>query len=170
MSIESIDTLAQAVGARLQALGHTVTTAESCTGGLIAGALTSVPGSSAWFHGGLVTYDNALKIEWLGVAPDVLEQQGAVSEAVVAAMAQGALQRAKANWAIAVSGIAGPGGAVPGKPVGTVCLGLARRGQPAVVHTATQHFAGDRSAVREATVAAALRGLLQHLDAATDHA
>ncbi len=162
--------LAEQVGRRLQTLGHTLTTAESCTGGMISAAITSVPGSSAWFHGGLVTYDNAMKTEWLGVPADVLQAQGAVSEAVVAAMAEGAIQRARADWAIAVSGIAGPGGGTPDKAVGTVCLGLALGAGPASILTVTHHFDGDRAAVRLATVEAALRWLQQQLDAFAEHA
>jgi len=128
-------------------------TAESCTGGLIAAACTSVVGSSDWFERGFVTYSNAAKTELLGVDPGLIASQGAVSEAVAAAMVRGALQRAPVQMAVAVTGIAGPGGAVPGKPVGTVWLAW---GTASDVHTELLQLPGDRTAVRSATLTQAL--------------
>lgn len=151
-----------ALGDALRARGWRITCAESCTGGLIAAACTSVAGSSDWFECGIVSYSNAAKIELLGVDPALIASQGAVSEPVAAAMARGALGRAGAALAVAVTGIAGPGGAVPGKPVGTVWLALARLdGGAPVVQAERLQLAGDRSAVREATVRAALARLLE---------
>lgn len=139
-----------------------VATAESCTGGWIAKALTDIAGSSQWFIEGFVTYSNDSKIHRLGVSRSVLQIQGAVSEASVRAMALGALRRTRAQLSVAVTGIAGPGGAVPGKPVGTVWLGWAvRRGRVIRVAVQLKHFRGDRDAVRRKTVRAALAGLLE---------
>jgi nicotinamide-nucleotide amidase len=136
-------------------------TAESCTGGWIAKALTDIPGSSQWFAEGFVTYSNEAKTRRLGVPPRVLGADGAVSEAVARAMARGALVRSGAQVAVAVTGIAGPGGAVPGKPVGTVWMAwAARRGRGIHVVAELKHFRGDREAVRRKTVRAALSGLL----------
>jgi nicotinamide-nucleotide amidase len=149
--------LAVELGAALAARGWRVATAESCTGGLVAGAITAVAGSSAWFDRGFVTYSNEAKVELLGVDPTVIAAQGAVSEATAARMAAGALARSRAMLAVAVTGIAGPDGGSAGKPVGTVCFGWAGRDAPPTAET--RHFAGDRAAVREATVAAALAGL-----------
>ena len=154
--------LATELGAALLRHGLAVATAESCTGGLIAGAITDVAGSSAWFERGFVTYSNAAKTEMLGVRPDTLATQGAVSEATAAEMASGALAHSRAGLAVAVTGIAGPDGGSDAKPVGTVCFGWARRNGG--VDTVTRHFAGDRAAVRVATVEAALRGLIDRLD------
>ncbi len=137
-------------------------TAESCTGGWISKALTDVPGSSEWFETGFVAYGNGAKTALLGVLPAELEQHGAVSEAVVKAMALGALERAGADIAVAVSGIAGPDGGTPGKPVGTVWLAWAwRRGQSVHVQARRKSFKGDREAVRRKSVAGALSGLLE---------
>jgi nicotinamide-nucleotide amidase len=133
-------------------------TAESCTGGLIAAACTAVAGSSDWLEGGLVTYSNEAKTRWLGVPQALLAQHGAVSEAVALAMAQGALQASGAQLAVAVTGIAGPGGAVPGKPVGTVWLAW---GTADGLQAQRLQLPGDRDAVRGATVHAALQRLLQ---------
>ena len=143
----------------LQRRGWRLATAESCTGGLIAAACTERAGSSHWFDRGFVTYSNASKTEMLGVAAAVIGAQGAVSEPVACAMAQGALERSQAELSVAVTGIAGPGGAVPGKPVGTVWIGWARRGR--VAQAECRHFDGDRHAVREATVLAALEHVLR---------
>lgn len=131
-------------------------TAESCTGGLIAAECTALPGSSAWFERGFVSYSNAAKTELLGVDAALIAQHGAVSEPVVRAMVQGALRHSRAQVAVAVTGVAGPSGGSAEKPVGTVWFGWAT---PDGVHTAVQHFAGDRSAVRAATVAHALEQL-----------
>jgi nicotinamide-nucleotide amidase len=153
--------LAARVGRRLLIRRRSVATAESCTGGWIAKALTDVAGSSQWFTEGFVTYSDAAKRQRLGVPGSVLKRHGAVSEASVRAMARGALTRSAAQVAVAVTGIAGPGGAVPGKPVGTVWLGWAtRRGRAIRVAVQLQHFRGDRDAVRRKTVRAALKGLL----------
>ena len=154
--------LAVRVGAALRASGRVLATAESCTGGLIAGAITDVAGSSAWFDRGFVTYSNPAKVEMLGVRPRTLATAGAVSEATAAEMAAGALARSRADVAVAVTGIAGPDGGTPDKPVGTVCFAWTRRGAPSI--TATHHFPGDRAAVRAATVAMALQGLIDRLD------
>jgi nicotinamide-nucleotide amidase len=136
-------------------------TAESCTGGGIATALTDVAGSSQWFDRGFVTYSNRAKQEMLAVGEDTLAQHGAVSEAVVAEMVTGALARSDAHIAVAVSGIAGPGGGSAEKPVGMVCLAWQVSGNEPVVRT--EYFAGDRAAVRVQTVECALRGVLDVL-------
>ena len=136
-------------------------TAESCTGGLIAGAITDIAGSSEWFERGFVTYSDEAKVEMLGVREETIRAHGAVSEATAAEMAQGALANSKADFAVAVTGVAGPGGGTTEKPVGMVCFAWAReRG----VETATRHFPGDRQAVRLASVAVALAGLLDGLN------
>jgi len=154
--------LARRVGRHLLESERTLATAESCTGGWIAKAVTDVAGSSQWLVEGFVTYSNEAKIRTLGVSSTVLMDQGAVSEAVAHAMASGALERSRADVAVAVTGIAGPGGGVPGKPVGTVWLAWAtRRGKRIVVRTELRRFRGDRDAVRRKTAAVALRGLLQ---------
>jgi len=154
--------LAVRVGRHLLETQREVATAESCTGGWIAKALTDIAGSSQWFIEGFVTYSNDSKIQRLGVSRSVLQTRGAVSEATVRAMAVGALRRTGAQLSVAVTGIAGPGGAVPGKPVGTVWLGWAvRRGRAIRVAVQLKHFRGDRDAVRRKTVRAALVGLLE---------
>ena len=145
----------------LRTRGMTVATAESCTGGLIAAALTAIAGSSDVVDRGFITYSNAAKAEMLGIDPALIAQFGAVSEPVAAAMAAGALQRAPVNLAVSVTGIAGPGGGTPGKPVGTVCFGLATRdGKTA---TERQVFPGDRTGIRNATVLHAFRLLRRAL-------
>ncbi len=142
----------------LRARGWRMATAESCTGGLIAATCTALAGSSDWFERGFVTYSNAAKTELLGVDTGLIQSQGAVSEATARAMVQGALQRAPVQLAVAVTGIAGPGGAVPGKPVGTVWLAW---GTPEQTQAELLQLSGDRNAVRSATVLAALQKLLQ---------
>jgi len=154
--------LAAALGDALWRRGLHVAAAESCTGGLIAGAITDVAGSSGWFDRGFVTYSNDAKVEMLGVRAETLAVHGAVSEATASEMAAGALAHCRADLAVAVTGIAGPGGGTVAKPVGTVCFAWARRGGS--VDTATQRFSGDRAAVRAATVRAALQGLLDRLN------
>jgi nicotinamide-nucleotide amidase len=150
-----------ALGDVLRARGWRIATAESCTGGLVAAACTSVAGSSDWFERGFVSYSNAAKCEMLGVDAGLIEAHGAVSEAVACAMAIGALQHARCDLAASLTGIAGPGGAVPGKPVGTVWLALAQAaGSGPRVSAHGLLLAGDRSAVREAAVAAALEHLM----------
>ena len=142
----------------LRARGWRMAAAESCTGGLIAAACTSVAGSSDWFERGFVTYTNEAKAQMLGVDAALFGRGGAVSEAVARAMVQGALQHAPVQLAVAVTGIAGPGGAVPGKPVGTVWLAW---GTAQGVQAERLQLPGDRAAVRSATVQAALQRLLQ---------
>lgn len=144
--------------------GLRLVTAESCTGGLIAAACTGIAGSSEWFERGFVAYSNAAKIESLGVPAALITTHGAVSEPVACAMAEGALAHSRADLAVAVTGIAGPGGATPGKPVGTVCFGWARR--DGVCGSQRLHFAGDRAAVRAASVHFALRKSLEVAGAA----
>lgn len=144
------------LGHALRACGWMVATAESCTGGAIARALTEAGGSSGWFERGFVTYSDASKVDLLGVSADTLAAAGAVSEAIAVQMADGALARSRAQIALAVTGIAGPGGATPGKPVGTVCFGWAAIDTAPI--TETRQFAGDRAAVRRAAALHALRG------------
>jgi nicotinamide-nucleotide amidase len=153
--------LAARVGRLLLKEHRHVATAESCTGGWIAKTLTDIAGSSQWFVEGFVTYSNESKVQRLSVPRAVLEKKGAVSEEAVRAMAAGALRRAKAQVSVAVTGIAGPDGGVPGKPVGTVWLAWAtRRGSAVRIRTQLKHFRGDRDAVRRKTVQVALQGLL----------
>ena len=156
-----LERLAERIGRHLLKARRYAATAESCTGGWIAKVLTDIAGSSDWFVEGFVTYSNESKVRRLGVPRTVLRRHGAVSEATVRAMAAGALRRSSAQVAVAVTGIAGPGGAVPGKPVGTVWLGWATRRNGAIrVATALRRFRGDRESVRRKTVRAALQGLL----------
>jgi nicotinamide-nucleotide amidase len=159
MTDHELDVLARRVGEALTARGLWLATAESCTGGWIAEAVTAIAGSSGWFDRGFVTYSNAAKADMLGVRDDTLDTHGAVSEATVSEMAAGALARSRADLAVAVSGVAGPGGGSAAKPVGTVCLAWARRGAPTA--TTTVHLAGDRAAVRRQTVLLALQGVLE---------
>ena len=149
------------VGERLLARGECVATVESCTGGWIAKALTDVPGSSGWVEAGLVTYGNEAKRRLAGVSAASLEAVGAVSEAVVREMAAGALERTSADRSVAVSGVAGPAGGTPAKPVGTVWVAWGRRtgGSPSL-RTRLLRLDGDRETIRRLTVAAALEGLL----------
>jgi nicotinamide-nucleotide amidase len=134
-----------------------VCTAESCTGGLIAKTFTDLAGSSDWFDRGFVTYSNAAKHEMLGVPASLIEDYGAVSEAVANAMASGALRHSEADYAVAVTGVAGPGGGSEEKPVGTVWIAVASADQ---LQAQCHHFDGDRAAVREATLLAVLEALL----------
>jgi nicotinamide-nucleotide amidase len=135
-------------------------TAESCTGGWLAKVCTDLAGSSGWFERGFVTYSNEAKQDMLGVKAATLAQHGAVSEAVVAEMARGALQHSRAQVAIAISGIAGPGGGTADKPVGTVCFAWAIQKRGDMLLTATRHFVGDREAVRRQAVQHALQEVL----------
>ncbi len=153
-----IGSLAAQVGRQLTVREMMVATAESCTGGLVAGALTGIAGSSAWFERGFVTYSNHAKMEQLGVTADLIESHGAVSEEVARAMAEGALLESRAQVAVAITGVAGPGGGTRDKPVGTVCFGWALMEQP--VESQTMHFDGDRASVREQSVRHVLGGLL----------
>jgi len=156
-----IDSLARQVGERLLAGRHRLVTAESCTGGGIAYFVTAVAGSSQWFDRGWVTYSNESKQRLLNVPGEVLAQHGAVSAETVACMLDGALQHASADVAVAVSGIAGPGGGSEAKPVGTVYIGWHCPGHGAVVER--KLFSGDRQAVRLASIGKALQGLLAKL-------
>ena len=159
MKPQQLEALAAQVGELLRTNGQRLTTAESCTGGWIAQCLTAIAGSSDWFERGFVTYSNDAKVEMLGVEADTLLAHGAVSEATAAAMAAGALRHSHADWALAVTGIAGPGGGSKDKPVGTVCFGWAA--VDGRVDTQTVRFAGDREQVRAQSVAHALAGLLE---------
>ncbi|MGE0080736.1 MAG: CinA family protein [Thiohalomonadaceae bacterium] len=147
----------------LMAQGLMLASAESCTGGWLAKTATDLAGSSRWFERGFVTYSNEAKQELLGVAADTLAQHGAVSEATAREMARGALARSRAQVSLAITGIAGPGGATPGKPVGLVWFAWARRGAAPVARSV--RFEGDRDAVRRASVATAWQGLLDLLAA-----
>jgi nicotinamide-nucleotide amidase len=159
MSSDRLAAKAAAVLDACRKAGVRLATAESCTGGLIAATLTAIAGSSAVVERGFVTYSNAAKAEMLGVSPSLIERHGAVSAEVAAAMAEGAIARSAADIAVSVTGIAGPGGATAAKPVGLVFLGFARRDGP-VVHE--RHlFAGDRRAVRAASVERALDLILE---------
>jgi nicotinamide-nucleotide amidase len=157
-----IHALAQRVAERLLSTGRSLVVAESCTGGWVAKACTDLPGSSRWFLGGVVTYSDDLKVDLLGVSADTLRQQGAVSQAVVREMAVGALERLDGDISVAVSGIAGPDGGVPGKPVGTVWFAWAvRHADQLEVRTALERLDGGREAVRRQAVASALGGVLE---------
>ena len=155
---EEIEQLAIALGQRLAARGLTMTTAESCTGGLVAAAITAIAGSSQWFDRGFVTYSDEAKIDVLGVPRATLDAFGSVSEETARALAAGALERSLAEVAVAVTGIAGPAGGTSRKPVGMVCFGWAVKGAPTTA--ATHHFPGDRAGVRQASVLVALEGLI----------
>lgn len=156
----TIPALVEQLATELKARGQFMATAESCTGGLIAGACTEISGSSDWFERGFVTYSNAAKSELLGVPAALIHEHGAVSEPVARAMAAGAVAQAHAHWSVAVTGVAGPTGGSAEKPVGTVWFGWAT---PEGVFTEHRRFDGDRAAVRRATVAHALAGLLNRL-------
>jgi nicotinamide-nucleotide amidase len=156
----SLSSLSRQTGKALKKKGQTLVTAESCTGGWVAQALTSVAGSSNWFERGYVTYSNAAKREALGVTKKTLLRHGAVSEPTARAMARGALRQSRGTIALAITGIAGPGGGLPGKPVGTVCFAWARGGR---VRSETKRFTGGRTGVRRKSVVHALRGVLKWL-------
>lgn len=160
MNDQQLMMLSAALGQALKQQGATVTTAESCTGGWIAKVLTDIAGSSAWFERGFVTYSNQAKSSLVGVNAATLAQWGAVSEAVVCEMAEGALQAANADFAVSVSGIAGPDGGSAEKPVGTVWFAFAQRGGQTLARH--QLFTGDREAVRRQATAFALNTLLTH--------
>ncbi len=138
-----------------------IVTAESCTGGLVATALTSVAGSSAWFERGFITYSNAAKLEQLDVPVEVLHEHGAVSEQVVLAMARGAIEHSQAHVSVSVSGVAGPDGGTADKPVGTVWIGWGQK--LGYAEARCFHFSGDREAVRQAAAEAALDGVIARL-------
>ena len=153
--------LAEEVGAALKARGLMLATAESCTGGWVSEAVTMVPGSSDWFERGFVTYTYISKREMLGVKEATLARHGAVSEEVVREMAEGALARSHAQVAVAVSGVAGPSGGTPDKPVGMVCSAWAMNG--GALRSETKRYSGDREAVRRHSVERALQGILAAL-------
>ena len=161
LSDDEIVKLAAELGRRLASRRAFVTAAESCTGGLVAGAITAIPGSSGWFQRGFVTYSNDAKTEMLGVPAETLARHGAVSEETARAMAEGALRTGRADYAAAITGVAGPDGGTAAKPVGMVCFGWAVRDGPTTA--ATEHFPGDRTAVRRASVTVALQGLIDSL-------
>jgi nicotinamide-nucleotide amidase len=152
---------ALALGYALRARGWMVACAESCTGGLVSRALTETGGASEWFERGFVTYSNAAKVEQLGVMPQTLKAHGAVSEPTAGEMAEGALARSRAQLALSITGIAGPGGAAPGKPVGTVCFGWAAL--DAALRTETVRFTGGRAQVRALAALHALRRARERL-------
>jgi len=153
---------ARILGAALSASGRTLAVAESCTGGLLGGAITSVPGSSLYFSGGVVAYGNSAKISLLGVPPGLIAARGAVSREVALAMAEGALSRFRTDLAIAVTGVAGPGGGSRGKPVGTVWVAVVAPGGVRYAHRF--RFPGDREAVRRETVRASLGAAIDVLN------
>jgi len=159
VSDEELHQLAIELGGKLRARGWMLATAESCTGGWVGQLLTSLPGSSEWFERGFITYANAAKIEMLGVSEEILAAYGAVSEQTAAAMAAGALKHSHAQAALAISGVAGPGGGTPQKPVGLVCYGWALA--DGTVMSSTCRLDGDREEIRSRAVAAALRGLIE---------
>ena len=164
-----LEALSRRVGEALLARSALIATAESCTGGWIAQVLTAIAGSSAYVDRGFVTYSNEAKQDLLGVPAAIIESQGAVSEATVRAMAEGALARSRAQVSVAVSGVAGPGGGTIHNPVGTVCFGWAWRDAGAAapaVRSGRVRFEGDRDAVRRQAVRHALQGVLDLLQAA----
>lgn len=160
MSELQLQELAQQLGTVLLQQQRMLTTAESCTGGWAAQAITSIAGSSQWFERGFVTYTNLAKQEMLGVTATTLEAHGAVSEATVSEMVTGALRHSHAGASLAISGIAGPSGGTPEKPVGMVCFAWALKGQENSVVTKTEYFHGDRQQVRKQAVITALQGML----------
>jgi nicotinamide-nucleotide amidase len=160
-----MEDLANTLGARLKRANEMLATAESCTGGWAAQVVTSVAGSSAWFERGFVTYSNEAKQELLGVRAETLRAHGAVSEETACEMARGALERSRATVSVSITGVAGPAGGTPEKPVGTVCFAWARAGE---VRSETRRFAGDRESIRRQSVILALEGVMRALDGAPD--
>jgi nicotinamide-nucleotide amidase len=158
---EELFKLSERVGQLLRNKGWMLTTAESCTGGWVGHLITAVAGSSAWYDRGFITYTNRSKQELLGVSSSTLSRFGAVSEETVQEMAQGALKNSQAQISVSLSGIAGPGGGTPIKPVGTVCIGWAT--VDGGVNSTTCRFSGDREEIRSRAVAAALRGMIELL-------
>ena len=152
-----MNALARKVGRRLKASGAKLATAESCTGGWVAQAVTAISGSSAWFERGFVTYSNEAKQEMLGVKRSTLKKHGAVSEETAREMAKGALKKSRATIAVAVTGVAGPTGGTPGKPVGMVCFSWATK---KALRSETRRFRGNRERVRRQSVVHALKGVL----------
>lgn len=162
---DELNQLAEQVGAALKSRGLMLASAESCTGGWVGEAVTSVAGSSHWYDRGFITYTNESKQEMLDVSAQTLAEFGAVSEQTVREMAAGALKHSRAHITLAISGIAGPGGGTPNKPVGTVCMAWATRN--GVGLSQTFHFQGDRTEVRRQAVVAALHGLLRMIEEET---
>ena len=162
MARDALKSLARRVGARLRKRRLKLAAAESCTGGWIAQAVTSIAGSSEWFDRGFVTYSNQAKKDLLGVRAATLSRQGAVSEETAREMASGALKRSQAQIAVAVTGIAGPGGGTRKKPVGTVCFAWARK--KGGIESIVLRFRGNRDGIRRRSVAFAMRGLLERLE------
>ena len=160
MNVDVSEELTHALGGRLTALEQTIATAESCSGGLIAHAITNVPGASGYFVGGVVVYSNAAKADLLGVPAPVLEEHGAVSEAVAARMAEGVRNRFQSDYGIGVTGIAGPGGGSELKPVGLVYVGVADRNGTVVTRNV---FSGDRREIKSQTAEKALRMVLERM-------
>ena len=158
--MDDLTQLATRVGALLTERNLLLATAESCTGGGVAQAVTEISGSSCWFECGFITYSNSSKSELLNISPALIAQHGSVSEEIAAAMAEGALANCEAHVAISTTGIAGPLGAVPGKPVGTICFAWSMNGK---TNTERLLFQGDRQSVRAQSVTHALKGLLQFL-------
>ncbi len=159
---ERLEKLAGELGQRLEAAGLMLATAESCTGGWVSKVVTDIPGSSAWFDRGFVTYDNLAKQELLGVSATAIADHGAVSEEVALEMAQGALKRSRADVAVAITGIAGPAGGTEDKPVGTVCFAWIRAGRTRLSQRV--RFAGSREEVRHQSVRLALERLPELLE------
>jgi nicotinamide-nucleotide amidase len=162
MSSDTLTALAMRLGAKLKAQGLMLATVESCTGGWVAQAVTAVAGSSDWFDRGFVSYSNAAKQEMLGVSAETLARHGAVSEQTACEMAAGALVHSRAQVALAITGIAGPSGGSPEKPVGTVCFAWSRKDAAPIAQT--RQFEGDRESVRRQSVAFALQTLLELLE------
>ena len=158
----SLEELSAELGRRLKASGDLLVSAESCTGGWAAQAVTAIAGSSAWFERGFVTYSNDAKKEMLGVSSGTLERHGAVSEETAREMALGALRRSKGTVSLAITGVAGPSGGSATKPVGMVCFAWA--GATGRVLSETRNFPGDRESVRKQSVIRALEGVLEFLD------
>lgn len=155
------EALARELGDLLKERRAMLATAESCTGGWVGQVITAVPGSSHWYDRGFITYTNVAKREMLGVSTDILARFGAVSEPCARAMADGALARSQAAYTLAITGIAGPSGGTPEKPVGTVCFAWA--GKDRDTRTLRRHFSGDRAAVRARSVEHALQGMLDFI-------
>jgi nicotinamide-nucleotide amidase len=162
MASDALHTLGNLAGSRLKEHGARLVCAESCTGGWIAQVVTSVAGSSEWFERGFVTYSNEAKQELVGVRGETIARHGAVSEETAREMARGALAASHATIALAVTGVAGPSGGTPAKPVGMVCFAWADRSGK--LRSETRHFTGDREKVRRQSVMRALQGVIEWLD------
>lgn len=159
---DALHVLSEKIGERLLARHWKLATAESCTGGLVSSAVTDIAGASGWFDRGYVTYSNTAKMEELGVGKETLDAHGAVSEETARAMAAGALRASHVQITVAITGIAGPDGGTPEKPVGTVCFAWAMGGGK--VDSETRHFTGNRAEVRQQSAAHALKGLVKRLN------